>query len=186
MPKQTQESAWDLSSSFAEWGIKRSLREYVLGTDDGTIEWIAPASDGRFPATELLGRSPVDALWAVYDGAVRFRAHNSLMDVVVGSIAVEIGNGGAAISIAGLGSGGSAVFAEQEGSVSRAEVNGMIEIHIERPALTSRGAAFLGGVYSRGTLLDPLRLVLALDPSRAMAHDAGQQQSLNWTTEEKP
>jgi hypothetical protein len=173
MPEQIQETAWDVSSSFAEWGIKRSLREYVLGTDDGTIEWIAPASASRFPATGIVARSPVDELWATYEGAVRFRAHNSLMDVVIGSITLEIGATGAAISIAGLGSGPSAVFAEHQGSVSRAEVNGVIEIHIEHPALTSRGAAFLGGVYSRGTLLDPLRLVLALDPAHGITREAG-------------
>ncbi|MDI2035896.1 HtaA domain-containing protein [Paenarthrobacter nitroguajacolicus] len=186
MNNQAQQSVWDVSSSYVEWGIKRSLREYVLGTEDGTIEWVAPASERRFPAHEIINRAAVDELCGVFEGSVRFRAHGSLMDVAVGSISVEIGSMGAAISIAGISSG---TFAEHEGSVRRIQVNGVIEILIEHPALTSRGAAFLGGVYTRGTLLDPLRLVLALEPhphpARAIAPEPGQR-SLTWKTKEKP
>jgi len=184
MNNQAKQSVWDVSSSYLEWGIKQSLREYVLGTEDGTIEWGAPASERRFPAHEITNRAAVDELSGVFEGSVRFRAHGSLMDVAVGSLFVEISSTGAAISIAGISSG---TFAEHEGSVCRTELSGAIEILIEDPALTSRGAAFLGGVYSRGTLLDPLRLVLALEPqtARAIASKRGQR-SLTWKTKEKP
>lgn len=150
----------DIANSYMSWGVKRSLREYVEGIHDGAIQWVAPATEQRFPCAAITNDVESQAMTFVADGSVNFYAHEGLMNIWMREITAITVDGTLQLYIGAKGVVRSVLIAEQNEIQTRV-ADTVLEITADALELTARGASILGGVYSRGTILDPIRLAIA-------------------------
>jgi hypothetical protein len=153
-------TARDPSPSLS-WEVKGSFRDYVIGVG-GMIELTAPASDCgptyRFPlapSPELPGLDEPGLM--KYSGAVRFNAHQGLMDLVIEDPWIHRAGGLTRLSIAANatqpGAAGNRLVIADLGTVSPTR-SGRIRVWACVPAkLTTEGASAFGFNYSPGTEL---------------------------------
>lgn len=147
------------------WGVKASLRNYVLGVG-GTIDVIPPAeaigSDLTFPL--VAGNEDDNVLR--FQGAVRFSAHQGVLDILIKDPWLHRERGSTTLSVSGLETP-SGVRLPHPSPISRLVIAELVPSEPTRmgdilqwmptPArLTAEGCVLFGSFYPARTDLDPV------------------------------
>lgn len=153
------------------WGVKSSFRGYV--GSQGSIETSAPATDGGsgyvFPAAT--GTWTESAADVVAKGAVRFRAHEDVLNLSVSAPRIVVAGGTAQLKVDAVDSDGTShpglVVADLD-LAGRVSVDGTTVTVDSAPAtLTADGEKLFsyGGssMYQAGEALDPVSARLTLE-----------------------
>lgn len=148
-----------------DWGVRRTYREYVTG-DIAQGEWTlsSGAQDGgalfRFPGGE--GTYTDGELKAEFTGEVRFTGEHGLDLRLSGfHLTVADGKGTLHAQVNGAAQSVSLVTFTAAAEDLKPE-NGLVAL-TEAPAkLTETGAKAFGGMYQKGTDMDPVSLAIAL------------------------
>lgn len=136
-----------------EWAVKPSFVAYVEALPDGTIE----LSDGATRATDgaFLFRGDHVADHLQFQGAVHFRGHHGVLDLLIRDPRIADSAGTVELTVC---VGAERIrFATGPGPL-RDDGRGLA---ISSLATTGDGAAALGGVYSAGAALEPFRVCRA-------------------------
>lgn len=160
---QTERS---LQATLLSWGVKQSFRGYVEGAG-GVIETAAGAqrtADGGFsfaagPEGGLrLGADGRPEGQAKFLGEVSFKAHGGMLSVFLVDPAIEIGPGGAVLTVADHPARDRRLEAARlDLGAMRVGEDGEIVLPA---ALMMFGCQWLGDHYPAGTPLDPVRLAV--------------------------
>jgi hypothetical protein len=149
------------------WGVKTSFRGYVammggvtevgagaeIAADGGFTFSVAPYSDLALDATgALTGQGQ-------FLGSVRFEAHGGMLKVYLADPALEIGATGAMLTVA------DSADRTRRVTIALLDLAAMTRGDdgeaVIPTALTMEGCQLLGDHYPPGTVLDPVRVVLA-------------------------
>ncbi|MFE7994392.1 HtaA domain-containing protein, partial [Streptomyces shenzhenensis] len=155
-----------IADGAVDWGVRRTFREYVTG-DIARGKWTLSdgARDGgalfRFPAGE--GTYRKGELTASFDGAVRFTGEHGL-DLRLSGVRVTVADGRGTLyaDVSGDDLTGKKVPLVTFVAPDFAARAGLASV-TEAPAkLTAEGARAFGGMYPKGTEMDPVSLSVAL------------------------
>lgn len=174
--KAKKETPGRIEDAAVDWGVRRTFREYVTGSlAKGKWKLSGGAQDGgalfRFPQ----GKGDYDAkasgdpsLDADFAGTVHFTGKELDLSLSHVSVTVEDGKGTLSADVAD-GEKGSGTEKDQalitfEAKKSQLKPDDGLITLTEVPAvLTKAGAEAFGGMYAKGTRMDPLSLAVALD-----------------------
>jgi hypothetical protein len=139
------------------WEIKSSFLEYLYRLPDSAVEAYGGAQsvDGKFLYPAAAGTA-----WQ-FRGAVRFRGHGGMLDVIVADPRVEPDRGGWAVYVGDhLGEATASLtrFARFTGDGAALPAF-RAGARLPAPVLTTLGSRILGDVYQAGTEIAPMRLV---------------------------
>ncbi|MEU6607632.1 HtaA domain-containing protein [Streptomyces shenzhenensis] len=161
-----------IADGAVDWGVRRTFREYVTG-DIARGKWTLSdgARDGgalfRFPAGE--GTYRKGELTASFDGAVRFTGDHGL-DLRLSGVRVTVADGRGTLyaDVSGDDLTGKKVPLVTFAAPDFAARDGLASV-TEAPAkLTAEGARAFGGMYPKGTEMDPVSLAVALTDEAAL------------------
>ncbi|MFF3532476.1 HtaA domain-containing protein [Streptomyces sp. NPDC002466] len=152
-----------------DWGVRRTFREYVTGSV-GKGRWTLAdgARDGgalfRFPR----GKGTYDprgrSLDADFAGSVRFTAADGLdLELSAVAVRVEKGRGTLLADVRGDGDRRKAVPLVTFTAKDFAPRNGLAVLTEAPATLTAEGAEAFGGLYRKGTAMDPVSLAVAVE-----------------------
>jgi hypothetical protein len=151
-----------------EWGLKRSLYEYVSGTNGEIVTAgaavIAPNFRFNFPLMKAIQTDgPEGKTLLKFAGGMRFRAHQGLMEIVVDDPWIEMDSIGSRLS-ASLGSASErSVLADL--AYIEPELRGRETRWDEVPARLARtGTGLFDFRYAPGEELDPVSYHYARQP----------------------
>ncbi|MFX4294435.1 HtaA domain-containing protein [Streptomyces bohaiensis] len=157
----------EITDAALDWGVRRTYREFVTGDiADGGWELADGAQDGgalfRFPD----GTGELDAeaglLTAAFTGSVHFAGND--LDLLVDAVRVEVADGSGTMTADVTTAAGTAedqplvTFEVPELAVE----DGLFHLSEAPAELTAEGAEAFGGLYSEGTVMDPLTLAVAV------------------------
>ncbi|SDD07062.1 HtaA domain-containing protein [Glycomyces harbinensis] len=160
-PSGTPATVYEVTGGDADWGVKESYRDYVVGPiADGEITVVDPAtlnSDETFHFPNASGAFTAEtcALDASFEGGVNFFGHGGEMDLDVADLSVKSADGALA-----LYSGETRIA-----DVDVAELaisGGQISVAGAGAAVAADGVDFFGGFYTEGTALDPVSFTVEL------------------------
>lgn len=149
------------------WGVKQSFRSYVeaVGGEIETAAGADRAPDGAFtfaagPDGDLvIGPDGKPEGTARFTGEVRFKAHGGMLNVFLADPALEIGQSGAALTVADTPARNRRIeIAHLDLAAATTGADGEIVIPT---AVTMDGYFLLGDHYPPKTPLDPVRLMPA-------------------------
>ncbi|NED23050.1 Htaa domain protein [Streptomyces sp. SID9913] len=155
-----------LRDGAVDWGVRRTFREYVTG-DIARGKWTlsSGALDGgalyRFPGGSGTYRD--GDLTAAFDGTVRFTGEQGL-DLALSAVrvTVEDGRGTLYADVRSPEHTGKKVPLVTFAAEQLKPRKGLVTV-TEAPAkLTAEGAESFGGMYPKGTAMDPVSLAVAL------------------------
>ncbi|RAJ68815.1 Htaa protein [Streptomyces sp. Amel2xB2] len=180
------EDAGRIEDAAVDWGVRRTFREYVTGTV-AQGEW--KLSDGAQDGGALFrfghGKGDYDlekgTLDAEFTGAVRFTGRH--LDLALSKVSVRVEDGEGTLSAAVRDGGGTAKTGKSanaaksaksakkqplvtftvEKSALRPDAEGLVALDEAPAKLTSQGSRAFGGMYAKGTAMDPVSLAVALD-----------------------
>ncbi|MFF3927645.1 HtaA domain-containing protein [Streptomyces hirsutus] len=170
--KQAAKDGAELADGAVDWGVRRTFREYVTG-DIAKGRWTlsSGALDGgalyRFPGGE--GTFDDGDLTAAFDGTVRFTGENGLdLRLSAVRVTVEDDKGTLYADVKSPDHSGKKVplvtFTAKD-----LEAEDGLALLTEAPAkLTADGAEAFGGMYPKGTAMDPVSLAVALTDDAAL------------------
>ncbi|MER6108880.1 HtaA domain-containing protein [Streptomyces hirsutus] len=170
--KQAAKDGAELADGAVDWGVRRTFREYVTG-DIAKGRWTlsSGALDGgalyRFPGGE--GTFDDGDLTAAFDGTVRFTGENGLdLRLSAVRVTVEDDKGTLYADVKSPDHSGKKVplvtFTAKD-----LEAKDGLALLTEAPAkLTADGAEAFGGMYPKGTAMDPVSLAVALTDDAAL------------------
>ncbi|MEU2597136.1 HtaA domain-containing protein [Streptomyces hirsutus] len=170
--KQAAKDGAELADGAVDWGVRRTFREYVTG-DIAKGGWTlsSGALDGgalyRFPGGE--GTFEDGDLTAAFDGTVRFTGENGLdLRLSAVRVTVEDDRGTLYADVKSADHSGKKVplvtFTAKD-----LEAKDGLALLTEAPAkLTADGAEAFGGMYPKGTAMDPVSLAVALTDDAAL------------------
>jgi len=164
--KKKPDAQGKLTDGAVDWGVRRTFREYVTG-DIARGKWTlsAGALDGgalyRFPGGSGTFRD--GDLTAAFDGTVRFTGDDGLDLALSGvRVTVEDGRGTLYADVRSPERTGRKVPLVTFAAKGLEPRKGLVTV-TEAPAkLTAEGAEALGGMYPKGTAMDPVSVAVAL------------------------
>ncbi|MFE9935412.1 HtaA domain-containing protein [Streptomyces hirsutus] len=170
--KQAAKDGAELADGAVDWGVRRTFREYVTG-DIAKGRWTlsSGALDGgalyRFPGGE--GTFEDGDLTAAFDGTVRFTGENGLdLRLSAVRVTVEDDRGTLYADVKSPDHSGKKVPLVTF-TVKGLEAKDGLALLTEAPAkLTADGAEAFGGMYPKGTAMDPVSLAVALTDDAAL------------------
>lgn len=160
-----------IEEAAVDWGVRRTFREYVTGSiAKGKWKLTDGAQDGGALFRFGQGKGEYDAgkgeLKAAFTGAVRFTGKD--LDLALSGMSVRVADGEGTLS-ANVKRDGKTVAKqplvtfEAKKSALKPDDKGLVTL-TEAPAkLTPQGARAFGGMYAKGTAMDPVSLAVALD-----------------------
>ncbi|WP_353942240.1 HtaA domain-containing protein [Streptomyces sp. HUAS MG91] len=167
--KAKQDAAGKLHDGAVDWGVRRTFREYVTG-DIAQGEWTLGdgAQDGgalfRFPKGKGTYDKKKQSLKADFDGSVRFTGEHGL-DLKFAHVTVSVADGKGILRADTTSDGrttkDAALVTFRTGELKAAD--GLVEVSEAPAVLTAAGAKAFGGMYKKGTAMDPVSLAVALD-----------------------
>ncbi|MFF9566166.1 HtaA domain-containing protein [Streptomyces sp. NPDC014685] len=165
----TGRAAGRFEDAAVDWGVRRTFREYVTGAV-GKGKWTLAdgARDGgalfRFPRGKGTYDPRGQSLDADFAGSVRFTAADGL-DLELSAVAVRIekGRGTLRADVRGDGDRRKAVPLVTFTAKDFAPKNGLAVLTEAPATLTAQGAEAFGGLYRKGTAMDPVSLAVAVD-----------------------
>jgi Htaa len=169
-----------LTSGTADWGVKQSFRNYIVGPiakgEITTADGATRNADGTFRFPFLAGTydAGTHALDASFDGTVRFTGHDSgagpVLDLTISDPEIETaGNAGVLIADMRSRQMASGQYEDYpDAEVATLDLSGAtrtpgaetMTITGIAATLTEEGAQAFGGFYSAGTELDPVNLTV--------------------------
>ncbi|MDJ1133499.1 HtaA domain-containing protein [Streptomyces iconiensis] len=166
-----KKGAGRIEDAAVDWGVRRTFREYVTGSlAKGTWKLTDGAQDGGALFRFGQGKGEYDTedgvLKAELAGAVRFTGKH--LDLALSDVSVRVKNGEgtlyAQVKRDGKATGTQPLvtFSAKKAAL-KPDAKGLVTL-TEAPAkLTSDGARAFGGMYAKGTAMDPVSLAVALD-----------------------
>lgn len=168
---------WTVSGGHVDWGVKASFRNYVTGPGGGTATADGGASvngDGTFrlPAAEGTVSGDGAAIDASASGAIHLTAHGGVLDIDITDVRVTVtGATGALVADAtSLATDGSTevyddvTIADLDLTGVTSSVDGSTRTWAAVPAALTAAAVGIFDSYPAGTALDPVTIVLELEP----------------------
>ncbi|MYT70783.1 MULTISPECIES: HtaA domain-containing protein [unclassified Streptomyces] len=172
--KAKQDATGKLHDGAVDWGVRRTFREYVTG-DIAQGEWTLGdgAQDGgalfRFPEGSGTYDKKKQSLKAAFDGSVRFTGEHGL-DLKLANVSVTVADGKGTLRADTTSDGKTAEDAAlvtfKTGEL-KAE-DGLVAVSEAPAVLTAAGAKAFGGMYKKGTAMDPVSLAVALDADASL------------------
>src|SRR5690606_36840026 len=164
--KKKPDAQGKLTDGAVDWGVRRTFREYVTG-DIARGKWTlsAGALDGgalyRFPGGSGTFRAGDPT--AAFDGTVRFTGDDGLDLALSGvRVPVEAGRGTLYADVRSPERTGRKVPLVTFAAKGLEPRKGLVTV-TEAPAKpTAEGAEALGGMYPKGTAMDPVSVAVAL------------------------
>ncbi|GAA2682903.1 HtaA domain-containing protein [Streptomyces lunalinharesii] len=159
------------SDGAVDWGVRRTFREYVTGTlTRGRWQLTHGARDGGALFRFADGRGTFDAqrqrLTSEFTGTVRFTGGHGLdLALSAPSVTVEAGEGTLRADVSHGARTTRNVPLVTFAAERLGARGGLVRLSEVPTTLTAQGAEAFGGLYARGTAMDPLSLAIALDPS---------------------
>ena len=146
-----------MTSAYLRWGVRSSLKEYVLSLPGGSI-WTdggaAPLSDGRYEF-RAAGYDPTADIYR-FSGSVHFRGHGGMLSLDVIDPCVQWSEGGPVLTVADLDDPAERIPFVQLGGLGR-DLSAP-NAHAAPTTLTAQGAEMFLGNYQRGMLFDPVEI----------------------------
>ncbi|MGW1187235.1 HtaA domain-containing protein [Streptomyces sp. NPDC002559] len=165
----TGRAAGRFEDAAVDWGVRRTFREYVTGSV-GRGRWTLTdgARDGgalfRFPRGKGTYDPHERSLDADFAGSVRFTAADGLdLELSAVAVRVEKGRGTLLADVRGDGDRRKAVPLVTFTAKDFAPKNGLAVLTEAPATLTAEGAGAFGGLYRKGTAMDPVSLAVAVD-----------------------
>jgi hypothetical protein len=168
---------WTVSGGHVDWGVKASFRNYVTGPGGGTATVDGGASvngDGTFrlPAAEGTVSGDGATVDASTTGAIHLTAHGGVLDIDITDVRIAVtGTGGALVADAtSLATDGSTevyddvTIADLDLTGVTSTVDGSTRTWAAVPAALTAAAVGIFDSYPAGTALDPVTIVLDLEP----------------------
>ncbi|MER5950722.1 HtaA domain-containing protein [Streptomyces sp. NPDC001904] len=167
--KAKQDASGKVRDGAVDWGVRRTFREYVTG-DIAQGEWTLGdgAQDGgalfRFPKGSGTYDKKKQSLKAAFDGSVRFTGEHGL-DLKLAHVTVSVADGKGTLRADTTSDGrtaeGAALVTFKTGGLKTDD--GLVKVTEAPAVLTAAGAKAFGGMYKKGTAMDPVSLAVALD-----------------------
>ncbi|WP_112140784.1 HtaA domain-containing protein [Glycomyces dulcitolivorans] len=155
-------TVYDVTGGDADWGVKESFREYVVGPiAGGEITVAAPATenaDGTYHFPDASGTFTAEtcALDAAFAGGVNFSGHEGELDLDVADVRIASVDGGLAVF---SGDTRIADVAVDELAIS----DGVVAVEGAAASVSADGVDFFGGFYTEGTELDAVSFTVEID-----------------------
>ncbi|MFI9744124.1 HtaA domain-containing protein [Streptomyces sp. NPDC052494] len=157
-----------LRTAAADWGVRRTFREYVTGAiAQGKWTLADGAQDGgalfRFPAGKGTYDAKEQSLDASFAGSVRFTGAH--LDLTLAGVTVKVtgGKGTLSADVTSAGTTTKAVPLVTFTARDFAPKNGLAAVTEAPATLTEGGAKAFGGMYKAGTAMDPVSLAVTVD-----------------------
>lgn len=165
------EDAGRIEDAAVDWGVRRTFREYVTGSiAKGKWKLTDGAQDGGALFRFGQGKGEYDAdegeLKAAFTGAVRFTGKD--LDLALSHLSVRVKDGEGTLSAEVARDGKTSakqplVTFEAKKSALKPDDKGLATLSEAPAELTPEGARAFGGMYAKGTAMDPVSLAVALD-----------------------
>ncbi|MET7640851.1 HtaA domain-containing protein [Streptomyces sp. NPDC005438] len=169
--KKKARKAGRIEDAAVDWGVRRTFREYVTGDiAQGRWRLTDGARNGgalfRFGRGE--GKYDLDegSLRADFAGTVRFTGKD--LDLTLSKVAVRVEEGKGTLLADVRGDGGTrkkqplVTFAATRPQL-RPDDRGLVTLTEAPATLTAQGAKAFGGMYPKGTAMDPVSLAVTLN-----------------------
>ncbi|GAA1677285.1 HtaA domain-containing protein [Glycomyces endophyticus] len=155
-------TVYDVTGGDADWGVKQSFREYVVGPiANGEITVAEPATeneDGTYHFPDASGTFAAEtcSLDAAFAGGVNFYGHDGELDLDLADVSVKSVEGGLAVF-----SGGTRIadVAVEELAIA----DGVVAVDGAAAVVAADGVDFFGGFYTAGTEVDAVSFSVEID-----------------------
>ncbi|WP_347404592.1 HtaA domain-containing protein [Streptomyces sp. MST-110588] len=183
-PRNASAAAQRLVDGRLDWGVRESFRKYVTGPiGRGTIETAdgatASAAGFAFPKGHGTYDTTASSLNADFDGSVRFRAHEGVLDMSFANLGVRISGtkGTLRADVSAKSRTTGKVTVTKDMAVADLAVpagaltakNDVVTLSGVPATLTTAGAGAFGGDYRPGERLDPVGLSVTLTDRARLA-----------------
>lgn len=141
------------STTVLRWGVKQSLRTYVIGVG-GDFAADSPARlDDGIVVLPLTADSSEDGVRVLrFAGMIRIYAHSGMMNVRWADLQIELADAGARLTVAGDNPG------DERVTIAALQVDAAADRRFGA-VLADGAVGKFGGTYAPGTALDDLVLV---------------------------